>query len=117
MSKRVALAALLCVATNAWADAGASVRILDIEAKVLNPDGSLLAVFFDGVPANSFFSVYAKDGTSQSLITSPFSISYTLSDRQVLQLSMSYEYTVFDTGQFLGGAHPGGFPPGNSDVP
>lgn len=68
------------------------------------------------MPADSFVSVYAKDGTSQSLITSPFSISYTLSDRQVLQLSMSYEYTVFDTGQFLGGAHPGGFPAGNSDV-
>ena len=117
LSKRVALAALLCVATNAWADAGASLRILDIEAKVLNPDGSLLAVFFDGVPANSFFSVYAKDGTSQSLSASPLSVSYTLSDRQVLQLSMSYEYTVFDSGQLLGPIHPGAFPPPDASNP
>ena len=117
MLRRIGLAALLCVAPNAWADAGASLKILDIRATVLNPDGSLPTLLHDGVPADSFVSVYAKDGTSQSLITSPFSISYTLSDRQVLQLSMSYEYTVFDTGQFLGGAHPGGFPPGNSDVP
>jgi len=116
MSKRVALAALLCGCTNALADAGASVRILDIEAKVLNPDGSLLAVLFDGVPPESFFSVYAKDGTSKSLSASPFSIHYTLTDRQVLQLSMSYEYTVFDTGQLVP-THPGAFPPNDSSRP
>jgi hypothetical protein len=116
MLKRIGLAALLWVATNAWADAGASLKLLDIRATVLNPDGSLLTVLYDGVPAESFFSVYAKDGTSQSLIVSPFSVSYMLSDRQVLQLSMSYEYTVFDTGQLVP-FHPGGFEPGNSDVP
>jgi len=115
MSKRVALAALLCGCTNALADAGASVRILDIEAKVLNQDGSVLAVLFDGVPAESFFSVYAKDGTWREVIASPFSVSYTLSDRQVLQVLMSYEYTVFDTG--LETQLPLGFGPPNSDIP
>ena len=63
MLRRIGLAALLCVAPNAWADAGASLKILDIRATVLNPDGSLLTLLYDGVPADSFFSVYAKDGT------------------------------------------------------
>jgi len=37
MLRRIGLAALLCVAPNAWADAGASLKILDIRATVLNP--------------------------------------------------------------------------------